>query len=42
VLAQQYPPDQLVGRDYYQPSERGAEAPIAGRLSKLRRIIRGY
>jgi putative ATPase len=42
VLAQQYPPDELVGRDYYQPSERGAEAPIAGRLSKLRRIIRGY
>jgi putative ATPase len=42
VLAQQYPPDELVGHDYYQPSERGAEAPIAGRLSKLRRIIRGY
>jgi putative ATPase len=41
VLAQQYPPDELVGRDYYQPSDRGAEAPIAGRLPKMRRIIRG-
>ena len=41
VLAQQYPPDELVGRDYYQPSDRGAEAPIAGRLPKLRRIVRG-
>ena len=41
VLAQQYPPDELVGRDYYLPSDRGAEAPIAGRLPKLRRIIRG-
>ncbi len=41
VLTQQYPPDELVGRDYYQPSDRGAEQPIAGRLPKLRRIIRG-
>jgi putative ATPase len=42
VLAQQYPPDQLVGRDYYQPSDRGAEQPIASRLPKLRRIVRGH
>jgi putative ATPase len=41
VLAQQYPPDELVGRDYYQPSGRGAEQPIAGRLPRLRRIVRG-
>jgi putative ATPase len=42
VLAQQYPPDELVGRDYYQPSDRGAEAPIAARLPKLRRIVREH
>ena len=41
VLAQQYPPRELVGRDYYQPSERGAEGAIAQRLPRLRQIIRG-
>jgi putative ATPase len=41
VLAQQYPPDELVGRDYYQPRGHGAEREIAERLPKLRRIIRG-
>ncbi|MGH3912191.1 MAG: replication-associated recombination protein A [Pseudonocardiaceae bacterium] len=41
VLAQQYPPDGLVGRDYYQPSGHGAERALAERLPKLRRIIRG-
>ena len=41
VLAQQYPPDELVGRDYYQPRGHGAERDIAERLPKLRRIIRG-
>ena len=41
VLAQQYPPQELVGRDYYQPSERGAERMIAQRLPRLRQIIRG-
>jgi len=40
VLAQQYPPDELVGRDYYVPTERGAERAIAERLPTLRRIIR--
>ncbi|MGH3827427.1 MAG: replication-associated recombination protein A, partial [Pseudonocardiaceae bacterium] len=41
VLAQQYPPDALVGRDYYQPSGHGAERPLAQRLPRLRQIIRG-
>ncbi len=41
VLAQQHPPDELVGRDYYQPRGHGAEREIAERLPKLRRIIRG-
>jgi len=41
VLEQQYPPDELVGRDYYEPTQRGAERPVAERLPKLRRAIRG-
>jgi putative ATPase len=41
IAAQQYPPDELVGRDYYQPTGRGAERPIADRLPKLRQAIRG-
>ena len=41
VLEQQYPPDELVGHDYYEPTGRGAERAIADRLSKLRRVIRG-
>ena len=41
VLAQQYPPDELVGRDYYEPRGHGAEREIAERLPRLRRIIRG-
>ncbi|UXA20184.1 replication-associated recombination protein A [Mycobacterium sp. SMC-4] len=40
VAAQQYPPDELVGVDYYQPTNRGAEREIASRLEKLRAIIR--
>jgi putative ATPase len=41
VLAQQYPPDELVGRDYYRPSERGAERALSERLARLRAVIRG-
>ncbi len=40
VVPQQYPPDDLVGVDYYQPTGRGAEREIAGRLARLRAIIR--
>ncbi|QUR67200.1 replication-associated recombination protein A [Mycobacterium spongiae] len=40
VVAQQYPPDQLIGVDYYQPTARGAERDIVGRLDRLRAIIR--
>ena len=40
VVPQQYPPDELVGVDYYQPTSHGAEREIAGRLDKLRAIIR--
>ncbi|ORA81669.1 replication-associated recombination protein A [Mycobacterium malmoense] len=41
VAAQQYPPDELVGVDYYRPAGRGGEREMAGRLDRLRAIIRG-
>ena len=41
VVAQQYPPDELVGRDYYQPTGYGAERALSERVPKLRRTIRG-
>ena len=41
VVRQQYPPDELVGRDYYRPTGYGAERAIADRVPKLRRTIRG-
>ena len=41
VLTQQYPPNELVGRDYDQPGEHGAERALAARGPKLRRVIRG-
>lgn len=40
VVAQQYPPDELAQVDYYRPTTHGAEREIAGRLEKLRAIIR--
>jgi putative ATPase len=41
VVAQQYPPDALVGRDYYRPTTHGAERVLAERVPKLRRMVRG-
>ncbi|SHG65742.1 Recombination protein MgsA [Jatrophihabitans endophyticus] len=41
VVAQQYPPDELVGRDYYEPAGRGAERHILERVTKLRGLLRG-
>ncbi|QLL09477.1 replication-associated recombination protein A [Mycobacterium vicinigordonae] len=41
VVAQQYPPDELVGVNYYRPTGRGGEREMAGRLERLRAIIRG-
>ncbi|GAA4004742.1 replication-associated recombination protein A [Allokutzneria multivorans] len=40
VLAQQYAPDELVGKDYYHPTNHGAERVLAERLPKLRRMTR--
>ena len=41
VVEQQHLPDELVGTEYYQPTERGHEREIAARLAKLRAITRG-
>ncbi len=41
VVTQQYPPDDLVGVDYYRPDGHGAEKSVAARLPLLRRIVRG-
>ncbi len=41
VARQQYPPDELVGRDYYSPTAYGAERELAERVPRLRGRIRG-
>jgi putative ATPase len=41
VLEQQYPPDDLVGKDYYRPTRHGEEHALAERLGRLRRAVRG-
>ncbi|MFD0597830.1 hypothetical protein ACFQZ4_40705 [Catellatospora coxensis] len=41
VVGQQYPPDDLVGVDYYRPTGHGGERHIAERLPKLRAVVRG-
>ncbi len=41
IAAQQYPPDELVGVDYYHPTSRGVERALSERLPKLRRAVRG-
>jgi putative ATPase len=40
VVGQQYPPDELLGVDYYRPTDHGAEREIAKRLDRLRAITR--
>jgi putative ATPase len=39
VVAQQYAPDELAGRRYYQPSRHGAEARYAERADRIRAIL---
>ncbi|GAA2506837.1 hypothetical protein GCM10009859_02150 [Kocuria salsicia] len=41
VAAQQYPPDELVGRDYYAPTQFGHEKNVTRRLEILRGLVRG-
>jgi len=39
VVAQQYAPDALTGRQYYEPSRHGAEARYADRSERIRAIL---
>ena len=41
VVAQQYLPDDLAGREYYVPTDRGNERGMAERLARLRSVLRG-
>jgi len=41
VVEQQYLPDELAGRRYYEPSEHGAERRVAERLEEIRRKLAG-
>jgi putative ATPase len=41
VARQQYPPDDLVGVNYYSPTQNGNERSVGERLLRLRDIVRG-
>ncbi|MHC3000297.1 replication-associated recombination protein A [Microbacterium sp. HJ5] len=41
VSAQQYLPDELRGRRYYEPTAHGQERDVQARLEKIRRILAG-
>ena len=41
VVAQQYAPDPVVGREYYSPGDLGVERVAAERLAGLREVLRG-
>ncbi|WP_091233392.1 replication-associated recombination protein A [Microbacterium sp. 3J1] len=41
ILPQQYLPDELQGKRYYEPKSLGAERDISARLERIRRILDG-
>ena len=41
IVAQQYLPDELRGRRYYDPKTLGAERDVSARLERIRRILDG-
>ncbi|WP_442575651.1 replication-associated recombination protein A [Microbacterium sp. F51-2R] len=41
VVAQQYLPDELRGRRYYEPTNHGQEREVQARVEKIRRILDG-
>jgi putative ATPase len=41
VVQQQYAPDGLVGKRYYEPTTHGAEARVSERSERIRAILRG-
>jgi putative ATPase len=42
VVAQQYAPDDVAGREYYEPTDRGLERDLGARLARIRQILRGH
>ncbi|MGH3305642.1 MAG: replication-associated recombination protein A [Streptosporangiaceae bacterium] len=41
VVAQQYAPDGLTGRRYYEPTTRGGEARVTERAERIRSVLHG-
>ena len=41
VVAQQYLPDELQAKRYYEPTNHGQERDVQARLEKIRRILDG-
>lgn len=41
IAEQQYPPDEVLDREYYRPTSLGAEAGVRERWERIRRLIRG-
>ena len=41
VVAAQYAPDPLIGKQYYRPTAHGAEARVAKALERIRKILGG-
>ncbi|MFC4111318.1 replication-associated recombination protein A [Nonomuraea zeae] len=41
LVRQNYAPEQVRERRYYEPTRHGAEAPVAGRWAKIRDFLRG-
>jgi putative ATPase len=41
IVRQQYAPDELVGKRYYQPSSHGNEARVAERSERIRAVLDG-
>ena len=41
VVAQQYAPDPVAGREYYSPGDLGVERVVGERLAGLREVLRG-
>jgi len=39
IVPQQYLPDELAGRRYYEPKQLGAERDVSARLERIRRIL---
>lgn len=40
IVAQQYAPDEVDGRNYYQPGPHGTESMLSERLGRIRKILR--